>query len=134
MSIASAIVARAYSHPGLYALIGGRIFRQGAIQGTRLPYVVFHLGAQSPDLTYGGGPSLTITRVDANLYARAFDLEDLETQWRGAFEKYQGTHGGAIFKSWISSAYDEPIESRFTDPAVRTFCRVLETTVALEPA
>ena len=82
------------------------------------------------------GPDLTTANVEANLYASSGATLDLmESAWHSAFHKQRWTTArlGSV-KSWITSTYDDSIQSLETDTKSRAFLRVIETTIAFIPA
>ena len=132
MSLAAAIVARAKAHDDLHALIGDRLYRQGAIQDEPLPFVEFDITSSDPELTFGNDQDdITKARVRISLYSEsASGLDALEVEWRRAFAGYRGTHANLAINSWIESAYDDEVEARITDIQARVYRRVLENVFA----
>ena len=136
MSIHAVIIERANQNASLAGLIDGRIAQQGGLAGWVLPYIIFRLAGARPTFTMRAGPDLTTANVEANLYASSGATLDLmESAWHSAFHKQRWTTArlGSV-KSWITSTYDDSIQSLETDTKSRAFLRVIETTIAFIPA
>ena len=134
MSLHSSIISRARANVYLAALTDGRIASESGIQGWALPYIVFEVGPQITEHTFGDDEDLTTARVDVNLYAASgTGLDLLENAWRSAFSRFRGESDGLNIKSWIESSYDEDVGSLETDTQARVHVRVNETMFAFIP-
>ena len=126
--------SRARANVFLTALTEGRISSESGIQGWPLPYIIFQVGPQVTEFTFGDDEDLTTARVEANLYAASgTELDLLENAWRSAFSRFSGVSDGLALKSWIESSYDEDVESLETDTQARVHVRVCETMFAFIP-
>ena len=129
-------MARATSSTDLQNLIGARIARSSGLDSWVLPYVIFTLSSK-PVLTMRAGEDLTLSSVEANLYAASgAGLDELEGAWHRLFHKRRWVPAGSseTIKSWITSVYDDSIKSLEVDTQARAYLRVIETEFAFIPA
>ena len=137
MTLGVIIMERATSAGELQNLIGARIARSSGLSSWALPYVIFTVSGIRPEFTMRPGADLSKALVETYLYARSGgELDELEAAWHMRFNKKKWTPSGSSgpINSWITSVYDEPVQSLQTDTKARAHLRIIETEFAFIPS